>query len=163
MRLPPLTLVIPIALAAACGEAGKPATSAQPATAPAPAVDAVGEAAASYRVVASIAPPALPRGGQGALTLDVELTRPDVHVQQEFPLKVTLSTGTGVALAKETLGHADAVDPAAKGRRWRVPLTAKASGVQEVQASLRFALCKETEPLWCVTRNETVRARLEVR
>ena len=42
-------------------------------------------------------------------------------------------------------------------------MTAQASGAQEMEATLRFALCKETEPLWCVTRSETVRAPIEVR
>lgn len=153
-------LLLPLAAAAllACGDAKPPA-----APAPAEGVDAVGEAAASYRVVAAVTPESVARGGRSALGVEIVMTRPDVHVQAEFPLKVTLAATPGLAIEKTLLGHADAVDPAAKGRRWEVPVAATAAGPQKVDVVLRFALCKETEPLWCVTRNETASVPLEVR
>lgn len=151
------------ALAAACGDAGKPAAPPPAAAAPPAPHDAVSEAAGSYQVRAAFAPGAVARGAKATLTIEVAMTRPDVHVQQEFPLKVTLAPSPGVAIPKPALGHADSVDPAAKGRRWDVPATAGAAGAQHVEAALRFAICKETEPAWCVTRNETVTAALEVR
>lgn len=159
----PLPLALSVLLAAACGEAKKPAAPAPSASAPAEGFDAVGEAAASYRVGAVVAPGPVARGGKVTLAIDIEMTRPDVHVQAEFPLKVALTTSAGLAVPKPLLGHADAVDPAAKGRRWEVPVAAQAAGAQHVEAALRFALCKETEPLWCVTRSETVRVAVEVR
>ena len=121
------------------------------------------EAASSYRVKAELSPAQVAKGARATLALQIEMTRPDVHVQAEFPLKATLVPSAGLAVSKQALGHADAVDAAAKGRRWEVPVTAQAAGRQELAATLRFALCKETEPLWCVTRTETVRAALEVR
>lgn len=173
-----VTLSMAVVLfAAACGEAKPPASSA--ATAPAqgagpqagatgaPAHDAVSEAAASYRIVAVLAPPPLaaPKPGkppEGALELTIEMTRPDVHVQAEFPLKVTLVPTAGLKLAKSTLGHADALDPAAKGRRWIVPVTGEIAK-EKVVATARFAICKESEPAWCVVRNDTVTATVELR
>jgi len=153
-----------ILLLAACGEAKKPAPpvgGAAPAAAS--AGDAVAEALGSYGVTATMSPAVLAKGGKGTLALEIVMARPDVHVQAEFPLKVALAPSAGLAVAKQALGHADAVDPAAKGRRWDVGVVAEATGAQQVEATIRFALCKETEPLWCVTRNETVRASVEVR
>jgi hypothetical protein len=160
-------------LLAACGEGGKvaapkPVAAPTPAAAPAVATpvpfDAVGEAAASYRIGASVTPAALKRGSRGELALSIELSRPDVHVQQEFPLKVTLTAGPGLKVAKGALGHADAADPAARDRRWKVGVTAVgAKGPERIEAAVRFALCKEAEPAWCVVRNETVAATVEIR
>jgi hypothetical protein len=155
MRIHALSLSL--LLAVACGKPAAP-----PPAAPA-AANPEAEAAASCRVTASIAPAAIPSGGEAKLTIEIAMTRADVHVQKEFPLKVSLAPSAGLSAAKATLGHADAVDGDAKGRRWEVPLVAKASGRQEVQASLRFAVCKETEPAWCVTRTDSVRAGVEVR
>jgi hypothetical protein len=165
-------LSISLLLVAACGE-GRKAAAPQPAAAPSAAqpaaatpvlFDAVAEAVASYRVGASIAPETLKKGAKGELVLAIELTRPDVHVQHEFPLKATLSAGPGLKVARSTLGHADAADPAARDRRWKVGVTAVgAKGPETVVAAVRFALCKETEPAWCVVRNDTVTATVEVR
>jgi hypothetical protein len=165
-RSPSLLLLLAAAaiLAAGCGDAKPPAAQpVAPAPAPAEGVDAVSEAAASYRVVAAVTPGSVARGGKAALGVEIVMTRPDVHVQAEFPLKVTLVATPGLAIEKALLGHAEAVDPAAKGRRWEVPVAAKAAGPQKVDVVLRFALCKETEPLWCVTRNEAASLPLEVR
>jgi hypothetical protein len=160
------SLLLPLAaaaiLSAGCGDA-KPPAAQSVAPAPAEGVDAVGEAAASYRIVAAVTPGSVARGGKAALGVEIVMTRPDVHVQAEFPLKVTLVATPGLGVEKALLGHADAVDPAAKGRRWEVPVAAKAAGPQKVDVVLRFALCKETEPLWCVTRNEAASLPLEVR
>jgi hypothetical protein len=149
---------------AACGDAGTKGNPPPPAvSAPPPPSDAVGEAARSYRIGGSISPSPLARGSSGTLTLEIALTRPDVHVQQEFPLKVTLQPSAGLAPDRMTLGHAQAKDPAAKGRRWEVGVRAVAPGRQQILADVRFAICKESEPAWCVTRNERVTAEVEVR
>jgi hypothetical protein len=159
MRHRSLLLSLPILLNAACGDSGKPA-----APPPRPVgISPETEAEASFRINASIAPDAVPRGGKAALVIEIAVTRPDVHVQKEFPLKVSLTPSAGVALGKASLGHADSVDPEARGRRWEVPVVVNAGGHQEVTAALRFAVCKETEPMWCVTRAERARASVEVR
>lgn len=158
----PIPTVAALALIlTACGDAGS--RPAPPAAAPTASGDAVSEAAGSYAIRAELAPAAVARGGKATLAVEIVMTRADVHVQREFPLKVTLAPSAGLTLPKVALGHADALDPAAKGRRWEVAVTAGAGGAQRVDASLRFAICKETEPAWCVTRNETASAALEVR
>jgi len=150
-------------LVAACGE-GRPTASTPPVTAqPPPVLDAVGEAAASYRLRAAIEPAELARGANGALALTIEMVRPDVHVQKEFPLKVTLSPTAGLGLPTSTLGHAEARDPDAKGRDWKVDVKPLAAGMQQVNVELRFAVCKESEPAWCVVRNEKLTAAVTVR
>ncbi|HSM93343.1 MAG TPA: hypothetical protein VLT47_10700 [Anaeromyxobacteraceae bacterium] len=151
------------ALLAACGDGRKP-----PAAPPAPSArtggaDAVSEAAGSYEVRAGFSPASVARGGASTLAIEIVMRRPDVHVQSEFPLRVSLAPSAGLVPAKASLGHADALDPAAKGRRWEIATNATAAGAQGVTASLRFAICKEAEPAWCVTRNETLTAALDVR
>jgi hypothetical protein len=142
-----------LVLLAACGS-GKPA-------AVDPAV--VTEAAASYRVGATIEPGTLTRGAKAGLAVTIEMLRPDVHVQKEFPLKVLLTSSPGLSLGAATLGHAEALDPASKGRAWKVELKPVSAGAQRVDVELRFAVCKETEPAWCVVRNEKVAVRVAVR
>jgi hypothetical protein len=170
-------------IAAACGEAKKPAPPpvaarptppspsqpAAPQSAPvapatlAPQFDAVSEAAASYRVGASVAPAILKRNAKGLVVVTIEMTRPDVHVQKEFPLSVTIVASRGLKLAKGTVGHADAVDPAGGDRQWNVPLKAVGKGPQKVDVAFRFAICRETAPAWCVVRNDQLSAAAEVR
>jgi hypothetical protein len=158
-----VTLSMAVLLLAACGE-GRPNAAAPAVTPPpVPALDAVGEAAASYRLAATIQPAELARGGSGTLAVTIEMLRPDVHVQQEFPLKVTLSPTAGLGLAASALGHAQARDPEAKGRDWKVAVRPLAAGPQQVGVELRFAVCKESEPAWCVVRNEKLSATVAVR
>lgn len=164
-RAPKFPIALLLALAA-CGEAKKPAEARPAPSAPAasaPAFDPVADAAKSYRVAAALAPADLKKGSKGLLAIDIEMTQPDVHVQSEFPLKATLTPSAGLKLAKPSLGHADATDPAAVGRGWKVAVTAAQSGPQKVDVALRFAICRESEPAWCVVRNDTVTASVEVR
>jgi hypothetical protein len=158
-----LSLSLALLLVAACGE-GRP-TAAVPAVTPPPAaaLDAVGEAAASYRLGAAIQPAELVRGSNGTLAVTIEMVRPDVHVQKEFPLKVTLSPTAGLGLSASTLGHSEARDPDAKGRDWKIDVKPLAPGAQQVGVELRFAVCKESEPAWCVVRNEKLTATVAVR
>lgn len=158
-----LSVSLALLLVAACGE-GKPTAVGPTVTAqPAPPLDAVGEAAASYRVGATVQPAELTRGARGTLAVAIEMARPDVHVQKEFPLKVILAPSAGLELQRASLGHADAQDPEAKGRDWKLEVKALGAGAQQVIVELRFAVCKESEPAWCVVRNEKLSAAVTVR
>jgi hypothetical protein len=169
----PVRFALPLLLLAACGDSRTPPTPTPPAppgvSAPAaakpaaPPFDPVADAAASFRVTAAITPAELARGGVGQLALAIEITRPNVHVQKEFPLKVELTATAGLKAGKTDLRHADAVDPAGVERRWSVPVKAVAKGAQRVDALVRFAICRETEPEWCVVREEKVSASAVVR
>jgi hypothetical protein len=161
MNRPAFAIALCTLVASACGD-GRSAPAA-PAGSAAAHVDAVSEAAASYELRAAFSPAAVARGAPTTLAVEIVMRRPDVHVQREFPLKIALAASPGVTLSKAALGHADAVDPGAKGRRWEIPATAGAAGAQRADASLRFAICKEAEPAWCVTRTETLGASLDVR
>jgi hypothetical protein len=146
-------LAVALLALAACG-GGERASA--PAPVPPPAGGgAAAEVAASYRASARLA--------GGALELSLEPTRPDVHVQAEFPLRATLRASAGVALPRATLGHADAVDPRARGRRWSVPAAAAGGGERRVDVALRFAVCKESEPTWCAVREEQLTASAPAR
>jgi hypothetical protein len=164
----PARFAIPLVLLAACGES-KPAPAPPPpsaAVAPAtkaPPFDPVADAAASFRVTAAITPAELAPGKTGQLALAIEITRPNVHVQKEFPLKVELSASPGLKPGKTELRHADAVDPAGVERRWSVPVKAAGRGPQRIDALARFAICRESEPEWCVVREEKISAAVEVR
>ena len=157
-------VALPLALLAGCGGSDGTAQKAPPpAAAQKPAFDPVADAASSFRVVAAITPEQLAVGRAGKLRLAVEITKPEVHVQKEFPLRVTLAGSQGIALSKTLLGHAEASDPAGRERHWEVALKGTEKGPQRVDVALRFAICRETEPEWCVVREEKVSASAEVR
>lgn len=173
MALPTLrtiSLSALVVLAAACGASKLPAAPIEPkgetASAPAPRKDGptlVTDAATSYRIRSGLSSPEAVVGKKANFTLFIQPTRPDVHVQAEFPLKVTLSSDAGLDLEKKELGHKDAQDVNAPSRRWEVGFTARTPGKHVVTAKMRFAICREGEPAWCVTRDETVATGFEAR
>lgn len=103
------------------------------------------EAARSYRLDTAGSTAAVAAGGAGKLVIAI-VPNAGIHVHPQAPLRITLEAA-GLELAKTSLGHKDAVDPAAEGPRFEVPFTAKAAGVQEVKAKVDFFVCSDR---WCV-------------
>ena len=126
---------------------------------PAPA-DPGGEAARSYRLETAGTTQSLKVGEKGKLVLSIEPLQPGIHIHPQAPLKIRLEASPGLKLAKAQLGHADAVDPKAEGRRFEVPFTATAAGKQEGRATLDFFICSDT---WCVKQARQVAVPVDVR
>ncbi len=129
---------------------------------PALAVDAPDpgvEAARSYKLEVTATPSSLAVGAGGALAIVIT---PDekTHVHPQAPLKVTLSTTPGLALAKASLGRADLADPKAAGPRFSVPFLAGTAGAQEITAKVDFFICSDQ---WCVKQVREVKVPVKVK
>jgi len=120
--------------------------------------DPSAEAAVSYRLDTAGSTTAVAPGGQGKLVLAI-VTAEKIHVHPQAPLKITLEA-PGLELAKATLGHKDAVDPAAEGPRFEVPFTAKAAGAQVAKAKLDFFVCSDR---WCVKQSKELAFTVQVK
>ena len=116
------------------------------------AQDPGAEAAKSYRISTAGSTAEVKAGGTGTVILAIEPVA-KVHVHPQAPLKITLESTPGLALAKTQLGHKDAVDPKAEGPRFEVPFTATAAGKQEAKAKLDFFVCSDQ---WCVKQTQNV-------
>jgi hypothetical protein len=123
------------------------------------AADAGAEAARSYRLETEGTTRQVAAGGQGKLVLAIVPAR-GTHVHPQAPLKITLAGSPGLKLAKDRLGHADAVDPKAEGPRFEVPFTALAAGAQEARAKVEFFICSDQ---WCVKQARELAVSIDVR
>jgi hypothetical protein len=123
------------------------------------AVDAGAEAAKSYRLETEGSTRSLASGASGVLVLAI-VPLNNTHVHPQAPLKVTLDSTGGLALAKTQLGHKDAVDPAAEGPRFEVPFKASQPGKQEARAKLDFFICSDQ---WCVKQTRDVAFAVSVK
>jgi hypothetical protein len=117
------------------------------------------DAAQTYRIVTQGSTVEVKAGGSGRIVIALEATG-KVHVHPEAPLKVTLTSTGGLQLAKEKLGHADAVDPKAEMPRFEVPFVARGKGKQEAKAKLDFFLCSDA---WCAKQVRDVTVAVDVR
>ena len=127
---------------------------------PARAADPGEEAAGSYRVETTGTTGSLKVGERGKLVLSIEPLQAKVHIHPQAPLKIKLTAPAGLKLDKAELGHKDATDPKADGRRYEVPFTAVAAGKQEARANLDFFICSDT---WCVKQVRQVTFPVDVR
>jgi len=128
------------------------------AASPAARADPSAEAATSYRLDTAGSTTAVAPGGQGKLVIAI-VTAEKIHVHPQAPLKITLEA-KGLELARTSLGHKDAVDPAAEGPRFEVPFTARAAGAQEAKAKLDFFVCSDR---WCVKQTRELAFTVQVR
>src|SRR4051812_19166099 len=69
--------------------------------------------------------------------------RSDAHVSPDAPLSMALSTGPSLQLAKTKLGRTDGTATSEKGVDFRIPVTAAATGKDEVKGQLTFFICTE--------------------
>jgi hypothetical protein len=104
------------------------------------------EASKAYALEAVASPASLRSGGKGVLRLTIAPVA-GAHVDPRAPLKVTLASSAGLALARPVLGREDLADPKAEAPRFEVPFTASAAGAQELKARLDFFVCTDR---WCV-------------
>ena len=84
----------------------------------------------------------LKKGETGHAKVEV-VPRSDAHVSPDAPISLAVTSGPSVKLSKEKLGRPDAKETQAKGVEFDIPVTATASGRDEVKGSLVFFICTE--------------------
>lgn len=77
----------------------------------------------------------------------------EYHVNEEYPIAITMSAPTGVTLAKTELAKDDAAEFSAKTARFDVPVTPTQAGEHHVTAKVSFAVCT---PENCVPDERTL-------
>ncbi len=122
------------------------------------AADPAAEAAQSYRIDTAGSTTDVKVGGKGTLVLAI-VPVGKVHVHPQAPLKIVLASKE-LALSKDKLGHADAVDPKAEGPRFEVPFTARAAGRTAIDATVDFFICSDE---WCVKQTRDVAVPVQVK
>ncbi|MCM2334417.1 MAG: hypothetical protein NDI82_10775 [Anaeromyxobacteraceae bacterium] len=126
---------------------------------PALAADPGAEAARSYRLEAAALPAALQVGAEGALSITITPLE-KTHVHPQAPLKVTLASTAGLAVAKAALGRGDLADPKAEAPAFKVPFKATAAGAQAITAKVDFFICSDQ---WCVKQVREVKVAVDVK
>ncbi len=176
--MPRATLAISLLLsAAACGGNGNAAPPSAPVTAPAaPAAEPAKPAAAAPAAAAPAAPPsdhvddpsfelaAVPAGpyavgklGSFAVSLK---PRGVYHVNQEYPVSISLKGDDGLSFPKAELAKSDATKFDLKLARFEVPFTPAKAGDHKVEAHVRFAVCTDEN---CVPDERTLALVLAVK
>lgn len=79
-------------------------------------------------------------GKLGTVVLDLEPREP-YHVNQEYPMSVSVSAKDGITLPKAELQKGDAAEYTEKRARFEVPFTPTAAGEHQIEAHVRFAVC----------------------
>jgi hypothetical protein len=180
-RIETVLCVASLALYAGCGdskpaaEPAAPPAAAEPGTAPAkapaPAAPAEPKAAApaaepTDRVDDPTfelkAVPAGPYKSGAVSSFQVSLTpKGEYHVNQDYPMKISVSTKAGDALSlpKLELTKADAAEFAESVARFDVPFTATAAGAHTVECNVQFAVCT---PETCIPDERTLALALPV-
>jgi hypothetical protein len=93
-------------------------------------------------VVEVSAPAETAVGAQATTTITLK-AQEGFHLNQEFPLALTLTAPAGLTIDKPTLAIADATKYEAKEGTWAIAQTAKAAGAQQVRAHFKFAVCTD--------------------
>jgi hypothetical protein len=159
-----MILVVPALGALACGgsgskEAETPAGPAQAAEAPKPAaLEAAKPAEAAPAKPASGSAPSsveeasfslkmvgagpYKAGDLGRFVLNLE-PRGVFHVNQEYPIEITLKGDADTSFPKASLMRPDAAEFNDKKARFDVPFTAKAAGEHKILANVKFAVCTD--------------------
>jgi hypothetical protein len=132
-----------------------PAAPAAPTPPAAPLSDKVDDP--SFELAAR---PAGPYAAGKLSSFAISLTpRGKYHVNQDYPLSVSLHAEEGLALPKAELAKADAATFGEKLAKFDVPFTAAKAGTHRVEAKVRFAVCT---PENCVPDERTLALNLPV-
>jgi hypothetical protein len=158
-----------------CGSSGgnAAAPAADPAAAPAPAQPAPAapapEAAKpaapptdriddpSFELALTPTPP-YTVGKLASFSLSLK-ARGEFHVNQDYPIDISLKGSDGIALPKAQLKKPDAAAFEEKLARFDVPFTASKAGQQRVEADVKFAVCTKEN---CVPDERTLALVLPV-
>jgi hypothetical protein len=127
----------------------------QAAPAKAPATDRVDDASFELAAVPG-GPYAVGQLGSFAVSLK---PRGEYHINQDYPITVSMSPATGVNLPRSEFKKADAAVFGEKLARFDVPLTPQQKGAQRLEANVRFAVCT---PETCIPDERTLALVLTV-
>lgn len=97
-------------------------------------------------------------GKPGEVEIALE-SRGPWHVNQEYPIRVDLSTGSAVALDKKELVKEDAREFGEKKVRFVAEVEPSQAGEHEVSCDVSFALCTDEN---CILERRTVKTKLDV-
>lgn len=81
-------------------------------------------------------------GELGRVVLHLE-PRGEYHVNQDYPIEISVKADAETTLAKAKLERADAAEFGEKGAKFEVPFTAKAAGERKIECNVKFAVCTE--------------------
>jgi hypothetical protein len=96
------------------------------------------------------------KAGQVEIALE---GRGDWHVNQDYPIRVDLKAGSGVALQKTELVKEDAKEFGEKRVRFLAGVEASTTGEHELTCDVSFAMCTEEN---CILEKRTVAMQLRV-
>ena len=86
--------------------------------------------------------------------LEISLTpRGEYHVNEEFPIAVTLTAPAGLSLPKTELERSDCAEFGERKARFEIPFTPTATGEHRLEAMVSFAVCT---PENCVPDERTL-------
>jgi hypothetical protein len=158
---------------AACGSSGggdqaapPPAAPAEAPVAPAPAAPAPAPAAAAPTdkvddptfVLAATPVGTYASGKLGSVAISLT-PRGAYHVNEDYPISVTLSGDPALQFAKPQMGKAETAEFSEKVARFDVPVTPQAAGKHALTAKVKFAVCT---PENCVPDERTLALALAV-
>jgi hypothetical protein len=104
---------------------------------------------------------AAPQYDSGSLgQFEVTLTgRGKWHINQDFPVKVSVAAPGEVELTKRELKKSDAAEFAEEKARFEIPFTPQSKGEHRVEAEVSFAMCT---PETCVPQKKKLAVKLPV-
>jgi hypothetical protein len=97
-------------------------------------------------------------GKSGEVEIALE-GRGEWHVNQEYPIRIDLKTGPGLALKKNELVKDDAKEFGEDKVRFLAAVEPSAAGDHEVTCDVSFAMCTEEN---CILERRTVAMQLKV-
>ncbi len=143
-----------LVLGAACGSksaepaaaAAPPPAAPAPAPSPVPAEKPAGAAPssieeASFALRLAVAGPYM-AGELGRVVLQIE-PRGKFHINQEYPVEISLTGGPETTFPKATLTRPDAAEFGDNKARFEVPFTAKTPGDHKLSCNVKFAVCTD--------------------
>lgn len=83
----------------------------------------------------------------------------EYHVNEEYPIRITVRAPEGLAFPKTTLERADAAEFTLAKARFEVPFTPSAAGERRVEVQVDFAICT---PQNCMPDQRTLALALPI-
>jgi Disulphide bond corrector protein DsbC len=105
-------------------------------------------AAGEYKV--DVKAPSATKGDKATAVLHVQV-QSDFHLNEEYPVKLTVTAPAGVKLEKATMKKEDAAKFKKEGADFNIAFTSSDTGKKDFTGELKFAVCKGTESCKPVT------------